>query len=1134
MRQTGVGPQGGYFQGDPYGRGSGYFSAHPGGYDPQRMYYPRRTGSMPNNAAVPQTPFDPVYGFTLLPSHLVMGSPFVNTPQSAIPGGDGGGFGRNPMSMRNSSVIFSPPPRLGPPPKGRPKREDMSGRIDLERRDSSSSWREPSEFRSGGDPEAYGEDKNGVSTGRDSTPESISQAGEMVVDYDMPVTLHYRILPKGSDTYRSRSLLFSKISNTVTLSQFVNDIVKDYQIESVYQVPPLRKMDRIAEDDDEGLSPQGTRTDEEKKFSSNTNNNTNTNTNSAADADINIQVKDNTDSSDSHYGVNHCTDEETIESASLLIEKSSIVGDGCKNDSFIDQSKNNSNEVIPETLSEGEELKNTTFLLNFVTKETCLHFYNNLLQRFAAAKKSLMAEELSMNFVAIEDSFGITDLKMSIVSLGATRYLYVGFSKEVTVDNIWQLLPQLKGSKRFVVHDVILVNTLEKKKHFDSNYAIIHFASIKMALEVKRLLELVNDSINNVFFVIQNNDAENENRRKSSVISLQNEDLRASVDSRAPYSRSRASDISLPFSEKNRSKSTDLDESEQTDFSVSNSSDSLGQWRTVIVNPEDYCEPVITLLDINAPGWSVSKPISFYVNGTENEISSSTLSDDMVDPISIRNGMAVPQELVVNDYPYLMEPIMAPQITQTMQNQYSKSIQTLNAGIEHRTVYIGNINPRSKPEDICNVVRGGILQNIKWVAHKHVCFVTFIETASAVQFYANAILEPIVLHGNVLKVGWGQNPGPLPKKISLAVTVGASRNVYVSLPDIAFKDKFINDPKFADFKFKYTLPGVEHLKKDFSIFGPMEQINFHPDGHCCWINFMNITSAITMVEQANDARTRTGFHEKFNNQYEGLIIGYGKDRCGNMNKNLAANKNPRHNKKAKKHSSSQISFELESEMRQVSLNSKLSDDINDKDYLSLTNNEYSEGLGITLSPNSRLDDVQSDTEEAPDSTFVNEKASLEPTANPSLNNKSLFENEQRHTTENATESAMDYSASSSDESDVIITTTRSKKMEIPVLTTDSKEFVPGYSFTSYQPNSNYVSHSETSFTSNTTRGKHQKHRYLSRPANTQRPRKSSAKPLAGSEVMTRYLEQLHHNTLMYATNVLGAAQDSSLYDEDSI
>ena len=42
----------------------------------------------------------------------------------------------------------------------------------------------------------------------------------------------------------------------------------------------------------------------------------------------------------------------------------------------------------------------------------------------------------------------------------------------------------------------------------------------------------------------------------------------------------------------------------------------------------------------------------------------------------------------------------------------------------NRTVYLGNIHPETTPEDLCNAIRGGVLQSIRYMQDKHiaVCF----------------------------------------------------------------------------------------------------------------------------------------------------------------------------------------------------------------------------------------------------------------------------------------------------------------------------------------------------------------------------------------------------------------------------
>lgn len=43
----------------------------------------------------------------------------------------------------------------------------------------------------------------------------------------------------------------------------------------------------------------------------------------------------------------------------------------------------------------------------------------------------------------------------------------------------------------------------------------------------------------------------------------------------------------------------------------------------------------------------------------------------------------------------------------------------------NRTVYLGNIHPETTPEDLCNAIRGGVLQSIRYMQDKHIA-VSFI------------------------------------------------------------------------------------------------------------------------------------------------------------------------------------------------------------------------------------------------------------------------------------------------------------------------------------------------------------------------------------------------------------------------
>ncbi|GAA5972200.1 hypothetical protein JCM11641_002355 [Rhodosporidiobolus odoratus] len=177
--------------------------------------------------------------------------------------------------------------------------------------------------------------------------------------------------------------------------------------------------------------------------------------------------------------------------------------------------------------------------------------------------------------------------------------------------------------------------------------------------------------------------------------------------------------------------------------------------------------------------------------------------------------------------------------------------QDPNAQPGNRTIYLGNIHPEVTTEEICNIIRGGILQQIRYIPDKHICFVTFVDPHCALAFYQTASFQGIALHNRRLKVGWGKQSGPTSPGIAMVVQAGGSRNVYVG--------------NIEDFE-AYT---EEKLRKDFGEYGEIELVNSLKEKQCCFINFTNITNAIKAIEGI-----------KQHPDYEQLKISYGKDRCG--------------------------------------------------------------------------------------------------------------------------------------------------------------------------------------------------------------------------------------------------------------
>ncbi|KAF9235257.1 hypothetical protein BU15DRAFT_89621 [Melanogaster broomeanus] len=164
----------------------------------------------------------------------------------------------------------------------------------------------------------------------------------------------------------------------------------------------------------------------------------------------------------------------------------------------------------------------------------------------------------------------------------------------------------------------------------------------------------------------------------------------------------------------------------------------------------------------------------------------------------------------------------------------------------NRTVYLGNIHPETTTEDLCNAVRGGVLQSVRYMQDKHIAFITFVDPAAAFTFFQVSSYQGLTLNNRRLKIGWGKNSGPLPPSLALAVHSGATRNVYVG--------------NIEDFE----LFNEDKLKRDFGEYGDIELVNFLKEKNCAFVNFTNLSIGV-----------------KNKPDYANLRIAHGKDRCAN-------------------------------------------------------------------------------------------------------------------------------------------------------------------------------------------------------------------------------------------------------------
>lgn len=55
-----------------------------------------------------------------------------------------------------------------------------------------------------------------------------------------------------------------------------------------------------------------------------------------------------------------------------------------------------------------------------------------------------------------------------------------------------------------------------------------------------------------------------------------------------------------------------------------------------------------------------------------------------------------------------------------------EALQSMAGQGLNRTVYLGNIHPETSTEDLCNAIRGGVLQSIRYMQDKHIAVSEFV------------------------------------------------------------------------------------------------------------------------------------------------------------------------------------------------------------------------------------------------------------------------------------------------------------------------------------------------------------------------------------------------------------------------
>ncbi|KAJ1918625.1 hypothetical protein H4219_002498 [Mycoemilia scoparia] len=262
------------------------------------------------------------------------------------------------------------------------------------------------------------------------------------------------------------------------------------------------------------------------------------------------------------------------------------------------------------------------------------------------------------------------------------------------------------------------------------------------------------------------------------------------------------------------------------------------------------------------PGWGLPRKINYGRDRCAP--SSATPNSHHQQPNVAATAMAGNMNGVYGPMGMQMMPGMPPSMMMGIDPAHAAAINPM----QNRCVYLGNLHPDTTSEDLCNSIRGGILQHIRHIKDKRIAFATFIDPNSAALFLqlAQAMPQGLVVKNRRLRVSWGKSSVPVPQQVLMAVSSGASRNMYLGMLS----------PEVSE----------EQLRSDFEIFGEIELVNLLRDKRCGFVNFTDISSAIQAVEamRSSDQEVKlpNGAVFKKPQGYADVRVNYGKDRCGNQ------------------------------------------------------------------------------------------------------------------------------------------------------------------------------------------------------------------------------------------------------------
>lgn len=186
---------------------------------------------------------------------------------------------------------------------------------------------------------------------------------------------------------------------------------------------------------------------------------------------------------------------------------------------------------------------------------------------------------------------------------------------------------------------------------------------------------------------------------------------------------------------------------------------------------------------------------------------------------------------------------------ETTTSSESASSETPARPIKARTIYLGGVPKETEVQEILNHIHVGPLESVKALPDRGCVFISFLDTPTADRFLGQITKEPLVIHGQELRPGYGRPLAVSPHILQAIASLDASRNVILG--------------NLTEHQARLT-----EIEAVVTKFGPLDLVTVDRERGTASVHFCSISSAIKCIGYLT-----------LDYGWSDVKVGYGRDRC---------------------------------------------------------------------------------------------------------------------------------------------------------------------------------------------------------------------------------------------------------------